>query len=93
MSVKEKATNGLKLLLGDMKAFSQVQAAWRFFNNDNISIDSLFNSIFENLKCEGDTHCDKYILAISDWSHLDYKKHLSKKDLTSKNKKDNLWML
>ena len=26
---------------------------------------------------------------MSDWSHLDYKKHLSKKDLTSKNKKDN----
>ena len=89
MSVKEKATNGLKLLLGDMKPFSQVQAAWRFFNNDNISIDSLFNPIFENLKCECDTHCDKYILAMSDWSYLDYKKHLSKKDLTSKNKKDN----
>lgn len=89
MSVKESATNGLKLLIKDSKAFSQVQASWRFLNNNNVTINSLFSAISENLESEIDTHCDKYLLAMSDWSHLDYKKHTSKKELISKNKKDN----
>jgi hypothetical protein len=32
--------------------------------------------------------CDKYVLALKDWSHLDYKKHTSKKELKSENRKD-----
>jgi len=35
MSVKEKTTNGLKLLIKDVEPFAQVQASWRFLNNDN----------------------------------------------------------
>ena len=89
MSAKQRATNGLKLLLGESKPFSQVQASWRFLNNENVTIDGLFEPIKESLKEEVEKHCDEYLLAMSDWSHLDYKKHYSKKELTSKNKKDN----
>lgn len=89
MSVKERATNGLKLLLNNRESFSQVQASWRFFNNNKVTTDELFSSISESLEQEINTHCDKYLLAISDWSHIDYKKHKSKKELISKNKKDN----
>jgi len=89
MSVKERATNGLKLLVKESKDFSQVQASWRFFNNVKVSIKALFEKISENLESEIDSHCDEYLLAISDWSHLDYKKHTSKKELIHKNKKDN----
>jgi hypothetical protein len=88
ISAKEKATNGLKLLLGNTEPFSQVQAAWRFFNNHNVTEQALFEPIFENLKQEIDKQCDKYVLAISDWSHLDYKKHTLKKELISENRKD-----
>ncbi|CAA6813823.1 MAG: Unknown protein [uncultured Sulfurovum sp.] len=45
MSSKERATNGLKLLLGELEPFSQVQASWRFLNNDKVTIDGLFEPI------------------------------------------------
>jgi hypothetical protein len=89
MSSKQQATNGLKLLLGESDSFSQVQASWRFLNNDNVTIEGLFEPIKEQVKKEIERHCDKYVLAMSDWSHLDYKKHTSKKELECKKKKDN----
>jgi CRISPR/Cas system endoribonuclease Cas6 (RAMP superfamily) len=89
MSVKERATNGLKILLGKTKPFSQIQGAWRFLNNKNVTTKALFNPIFENLQKEIKDHCKSYVLVMSDWSHLDYKKHTSKKELISKKKKEN----
>ena len=88
MSAKERATNGLKLLLGTSESFSQVQAAWRFLNNPNVSTSALFKPIFETLESEVAKQCNEYVLAMSDWSHLDYKKHSSKKELTRENRKD-----
>jgi len=88
MSAKERATNGLKLLLGTSKSFSQVQGAWRFLNNPNVSTQALFKPIFETLESEVAKQCNEYVLAMSDWSHLDYKKHISKKELTRENRKD-----
>ena len=89
ISVKERASNGLKLLIGDKKPFSQIQASWRFFNNKNVTVDALFATISDNLETEINNNCDEYLLLMSDWSHLDFKKHKSKKELISKNKKDN----
>jgi hypothetical protein len=88
MSAKERATNGLKLLLGTSESFSQVQAAWRFLNNPNVSTQALFKPILETLESEVAKQCNEYVLAMSDWSHLDYKKHSSKKELTRENRKD-----
>jgi len=49
---------------------------------------NLFKTIFETLESEVAKQCNKYVLAMSDWSHLDYKKHSSKKELTYENRKD-----
>jgi len=43
-----------------------VQASWRFLNNDKVSIDKLFNPIFETLKTEIEKQCSRYVLAITD---------------------------
>jgi len=89
MSTKEKATNGLKLLLNNTEPFSQVQAAWRFLNNDNVTTDALFEPIWNNLQTQINKQCDEYALMMTDWSHIDYKKHKSKNDLITENKRDN----
>jgi hypothetical protein len=88
MSAKQKATNGLKLLLRDVEPFGQVQASWRFLNNENVKVDELCKPIEESLEEGIKKHCNEYVLAMSDWSHLDYRRHKSKKELISKNKKD-----
>jgi len=41
ISAKERATNGLKLLLRDVEPFAQVQASWRFLNNENVKVEEL----------------------------------------------------
>ena len=87
MSVKQRATNGLKLLLNNTEPFSQVQASWRFLNNDKVSTDALFEPIFDTLKTEIEKQCSRFVLAMTDWSHADYKHHTSKKELISENKK------
>lgn len=89
MSSKQRATNGLKLLLKDTEPFSQVQASWRFLNNDNVTTEALFKPIFDNLTTEIASQCNKFVLAMTDWSHIDYKKHTSKRELISENRKDN----
>lgn len=87
MSVKEQTTNGLKLLIKDVKPFAQVQASWRFLNNESVKIEDLNQPIKEALDAGIKKECEEYLLAMSDWSHIDYKHHRSKKELVSKNKK------
>ncbi len=87
MSSKQSATNGLKLLLNNQESFSQVQAAWRFLNNENVSTDALFQPIFDTLNTEIEKQCNRFVLAMTDWSHIDYKHHSSKQELISENKK------
>ena len=89
MSSQHTATNGLKLLLKETEPFSQVQAAWRFLNNDNVSTEALFKPIWETLTTEIKSQCSKFVLAMTDWSHIDYKHHDSKKELISENRKEN----
>jgi len=86
--MQESATNGLRLLQGGIKGLAEVQASCRFFNNPNVTSEELFEPIVDNLKTEIVKQCSKYLLAMSDWSHLDYKKHTSKKELKSENRKD-----
>jgi CRISPR/Cas system endoribonuclease Cas6 (RAMP superfamily) len=90
MKMQHRATSGIKILLNEIEGSSQVQATWRFFNNhQNVHIKDLSQPIVENLKEEIPKQCDKYLLAPSDWSHLDYKHHSSKKDLRKENRKGN----
>ena len=86
--MQESATNGLRLLRGGIKGLAEVQASSRFYNNPNVTSEELFEPIVDNLKTEIVKQCSKYLLAMSDWSHLDYKKHTSKKELKSENRKD-----
>lgn len=86
--MQQRATNGLKLLLAETEGASVVQASWRFFNNHkNVSIKDLFQPIVENLKEEIPKQCNKYLLAPSDWSHVDYKHHSLKKDMRVEKRK------
>ena len=89
MNSQHVATNGLKLLLKDTKQFAQVQAGWRFLNNDNVTIEALFKPIQKTLVKEIASQCSKFVLAMTDWSHIDYKHHTSKKELISENRKGN----
>ena len=69
INAQQKATNGLKVLLGST-SMTQVQANWRFLKNPNVTIKELHEPIKEHLEKEIASQCDKYVLALEDWSHL-----------------------
>ena len=60
----------------------------RFFNNPKVTSKDLFEPIVKYLKDEIVNQCNKFVLAMSDWSHLDYKKYTSKSELKSENRKN-----
>ena len=80
MNHKQQSTNGLNLLIKDVKGYSQAQDAWRFYNNENVEINSLNNPILEKGIESINKECDKYLLVAHDWSLISYKNHTSKKD-------------
>ena len=60
------------------KAFAVTQATWRFLANERVTPTALAEPLRDFAKQQlGD---DSYVLAVTDWSKLDYKNHTAKKD-------------
>ena len=80
MNHKQYSTNGLNLLIKDVKGYTQTQSAWRFYNNDNVDIESLNNPILEKGLESIKQECKEYLLVAHDWSLINYRNHTAKKD-------------
>lgn len=80
MNNTSESAAGIKTQLKNDVAFSQTQAAWRFFNNNSVSLIDLSMPILQagHELCE--TELGDYALVAHDWSHLSYGSHKSKKD-------------
>lgn len=79
MSTSDLLSPGVKSSLQSTKAFSQTQAAWRFFNNERCGLHELMKPILEQAITSID-ECHSYGLIAHDWSGLSYKKHEGKQD-------------
>ena len=73
-------SNGVKSTLDTSDAFSQTQAAWRFFNNDRCTLETLMRPILKSGIKQTQESCRNYILVAHDWSGLSYKSHSGKKE-------------
>ena len=79
LSSAHRIAAGLSALPGGATAFASVQAAWRFYHNPRYDLRQLMEPLIQ-AGCQGVQHdCDKYVLAVHDWSHL-HLDHESKKD-------------
>lgn len=81
MTIMQKTANGIKSIISIEKSMSQVQASWRFFNNEIVDIkvenEPLVVTGVEEIK----EQCDEYCLVAHDWSQIDYKYHSDKEEL------------
>jgi len=69
------------------KSFTVTQATWRFFANERVTPHNLVEPLRQFAR-EQVGNAD-YVLAIVDWSKLDYKKHTAKQDIVRiSNKQD-----
>lgn len=88
LNASNKLSSGLKALPGTRSAFASTQAAWRFYRNPETSLEILSEPLLQ-AGIEGVAEsCDEYVLAMTDWSRLNFKNHESKADriqMTHKN--------
>ena len=81
MNSTETLAAGLRPLPTESKtSFASTQAAWRFYQNERVSLSKLAEPLL-NAAHEGvSKQCGKYALCIHDWSRLNYRKHTNKQD-------------
>lgn len=82
MNVVQAVAAGVKALPGVGKAFAATQAAWRFFANNRVTLPKLIEPLREVGRQGCKESSSAYVLAVHDWSKLDYDGHKSKTDLT-----------
>jgi hypothetical protein len=55
-------------------------AAWRFYHNPRLSPKILAQPLLQAARLAVPLECDDYVLAVHDWSDLDFRSHASKSD-------------
>ena len=71
---------GAKALPSGSKSFADTQALWRFLNNPRVSAQDLSAPLLALAEQEVQSGCDAYVLAVHDWSRLNFGTHQSKRD-------------
>jgi hypothetical protein len=57
-----------------------VQAAWRFYKNPRTKATILAQPLLRAARAAVERACERYVLVVGDWSHLDYRTHTDKLD-------------
>lgn len=71
---------GSRALPGVNEAFASTQAAWRFYQNEDVTLPGLMAPLQEHARQEVPVRCRRYGLVLHDWSALNYNQHTRKKD-------------
>lgn len=79
MNASEHLSAGLKALPDHISSFASTQAAWRFYQNESISLAKLQEPLTAAAHQGILAHCSLFALCVHDWSHLSYK-HANKPD-------------
>jgi hypothetical protein len=80
LSKADKLATGLRSLPETRGAFAAAQAAWRFYSNEDVTLPKLIEPIIRNAREAVASDCEQFVLAVHDWSGLNYGQHESKQD-------------
>ncbi len=77
----ETLAAGLRALPAESRSgFASTQAAWRFYQNEKVTLKKLSEPLLDAAHEGVSSRCPQYALCIHDWSRLNYRKHTSKED-------------
>jgi hypothetical protein len=71
---------GLRAVPSLARPFASAQAAWRFWLNPRVSLQSLAQPLLNEARAAVPLECLDYALVAIDWSQLHYNHHTSKQD-------------
>lgn len=72
--------SGIHALPGVSTSYAAAQGAYRFLNNERVSLRALARPLIEAARAEVAVACDRWCLIVHDWSQLMYPEHAAKKD-------------
>lgn len=72
---------GVAALPSSSAAMAATQGAWRYFNNDRVSLSDLVQPLRSAGRDAAAAVRAPFLLLVHDWSKLDYRRHTSKKDV------------
>lgn len=81
MHTGSRTAAGMSMPHSAKGAFTATQAAWRFFNNDHISLVDLAVPLLNTGREATQNRDSSHTLLVHDWSKLGYSAHHSKKDM------------
>jgi hypothetical protein len=76
--MNQRLSTASQAKLGTESSFAATQAAWRFYANENTTLETLSAPLIEASIDGVETHCRDYALVVHDWSVLNYNSHDSK---------------
>jgi len=79
LQLSQSVAAGLNALPGTGSSFASTQAAWRFYQNESVSLPALVQPLLEQARHSAGA-CQEYGLIVHDWSLLNYHWHASKAD-------------
>lgn len=80
LGASTRTAHAMKAGLDSTQAASQAQAAWRFLNNENVTLPVLAEPLQQAAR-EGCAASDSpFVLIMHDWCKLSYQSHTSKED-------------
>jgi hypothetical protein len=80
LATTDEIAAGLRALPLCTRPFAAAQAAWRFYTNPRISLPQLMQPLIASARLACSSDCDQFLLAVHDWSGLNYSRHASKAD-------------
>jgi hypothetical protein len=90
LSLADRLAAGLRVLPGVAKPFASVQAAWRFYSNERVSLAGLARPLVAAGREGIAEACRDFVLVVHDWSNLHFNTHTSKEDRVSLSRADDL---
>lgn len=80
MQATQALASGIHAVPDARSAFAATQAAYRFLNNERVTLRALAKPLIETAREETASACDRWALVAHDWSQLMYPNHDLKQD-------------
>lgn len=80
LSPTQRVAAGLRPPVGAGSTLAATQGAYRFLHNPRVTLRSLVMPLIEEARRGVAEACDRYVLAVHDWSLVKYRRHHAKED-------------
>lgn len=76
----QRLAPGVKPATGDASTWAAVQGAYRFLHNPRVTLRALVEPLVDEARRGAAEACDRFVLAVHDWSLVRFRRHHAKLD-------------